>query len=1006
MNPKDTYWDIDTEKATQLLNSHYKIKGKLYPLPGEIDQNFKVIAEKGNKYVFKITPENIELDFLDFQKKLLLHLNGQKAPKEICDKKGNSIVLIQHKSGKKKYLRLLTWTSGRLWSHVNPHSEQLLLSLGKSCGNVTKTLQTFNHAYAIRKFDWDLSQSLWVEKHFELFNLDQRNLIVGFTNAFKKKHKAYNSLRKSIVHNDANNNNIIVSDNILNPEVISLIDYGDAIHTQIINDLAITCAYAIMEVPDPLEASLAVVSGYHHSFPLNENELEFLYNLIAIRLIVSVTKSAINKIENPLNEYLWISEQPAWELLQKWVKVNEEFAHYRFREVCGFEPHPNYSEFIKWTKTKKINFSSLFPTLKKEKIYFLDLSVSSNWLGTKEEYNDLDYFQYKIKALQKENLDKLIAGGYLESRVFYSSKTYDNEGTQGLEKRCLHLGVDFWIPAGTPINAIFKGKVVMITNDKGEKTFGGLIVLEHKINHLTFYTLYGHLSKKTLSKTQIGDKINKGDFIGWIGDCNENGNWAPHLHFQVLLSLLDYKNDFPGVGYQKELATWKSLCPNPNLFFKSSYLNLSKKKDSKLIIKDRKHNLGRGMKLQYKQPIQIVRGEGIFLVDQDGRHYMDMVNNVAHVGHEHPKVVKVGQMQMAQLNTNSRYLHKSITQLAKRLISTLPPSLSVVHFVNSGSEANELALRMIKTFTGSNQILACEYGYHGNTNGCVDVSSYKFDGKGGNGRPENTHIFPIPDSFRGKYRGNDTTSSYVGEVIKLIEKLQKQKKHLGGIIIEPIISCGGQIELPKRFLAKVFKEVRKSGGLCVVDEVQTGCGRMGSHFWGFQLHNVIPDIVTIGKPLGNGHPVAAVVCTPEIADTFNNGMEFFNTFGGNPVSCVIADKVLQIVLEENLQENAFKVGGYLKKALKQLAKSYSFIGSVRGQGLFLGVEFVDRQNNPMREKAEYFINRMKFFGILLSTDGPCKNVIKIKPPIIFSYKNAQDFLKYFSMVIEEDFMKL
>ena len=187
------------------------------------------------------------------------------------------------------------------------------------------------------------------------------------------------------------------------------------------------------------------------------------------------------------------------------------------------------------------------------------------------------------------------------------------------------------------------------------------------------------------------------------------------------------------------------------------------------------------MSLQYRTPLHIVRGSGVFLVDQNGRHYLDMVNNVAHVGHEHPRVVNAGQLQMGQLNTNTRYLHENITRLAKRLIDTLPEELSVVHFVNSGSEANELALRMIKTVTGSEQILACESGYHGNTNACIDVSSYKFDGKGGSGKPDHVHIFPIPDTFKGKYRGADAASEYVGELVNQIEGLKQQQKKLGGV---------------------------------------------------------------------------------------------------------------------------------------------------------------------------------------------------------------------------------
>ena len=343
----------------------------------------------------------------------------------------------------------------------------------------------------------------------------------------------------------------------------------------------------------------------------------------------------------------------------------------------------------------------------------------------------------------------------------------------------------------------------------------------------------------------------------------------------------------------------------------------------------------------------MVQGAGQYLIDKYGKKYLDTVNNVAHVGHEHPEVVRAGCEQMALINTNSRYLHKNINTLAQELLETLPAELSVVHFVNSGSEANELAIRMVKANTLQRDIIVSEAGYHGNTNICIDISSYKFDGNGGSGTPEHTHIFPLPNAYRGKYRGKDSADEYAGEIQKLIEDIQKKGRDVGALIIEPIISCGGQIELPEGFLTKAYKYVRDAGELCISDEVQLGCGRLGKSFWGFQLHKVIPDIVTIGKPLGNGHPLAAVVCTQEVADRFANGMEYFNTFGGNPVSCAIGIEVLRTIKRESLQENALIVGEFLKTELKKLALLYPIIGDIRGQGLFLGIELVDADINPL-----------------------------------------------------------
>jgi 4-aminobutyrate aminotransferase-like enzyme len=312
---------------------------------------------------------------------------------------------------------------------------------------------------------------------------------------------------------------------------------------------------------------------------------------------------------------------------------------------------------------------------------------------------------------------------------------------------------------------------------------------------------------------------------------------------------------------------------------------------------------------------------------------------------------------------------------------------------------------MAKAYTNAKDMIAVEIGYHGNTNACIDISSYKFDGKGGQGAPEHTHIVPLPDTFRGLYQGEDTAQTYARHIEEQIEYIHSKGRKLAGFICESIISCGGQIELPKNYLKLAYQLVRKAGGLCIADEVQTGCGRVGHAFWAFQLHDVVPDIVTIGKPIGNGHPLAAVVCTQDVANAFANGMEYFNTFGGNPVSCAIGKEVLQVIKDEKLQENALKVGTYLKEELLNLQKEFSIIGDVRGQGLFLGFELTDENIIPLPDKAVYLANRMKDFGVLMSTDGKDNNALKIKPPMVFNMENADELLERLNQILKEDFMK-
>ena len=999
---------ITIEQAEKILLELFNIKGIATQLPGEIDLNFKVKTAHEAKYILKISRPDEDETFLDFQQQLLqyVEVNGEKliAPKIIKDKTGNIISEITDEFGKQRKVRLLTWISGRVWSQVNPQLDDLRYSLGEECGKLTKVLQEFQHPKAHREFDWDIAQSLWTKKHLHLFNNEEKAIISCFQAQFEENFESFKTLRKSVVHNDANDNNIIVSADLIQPQVTSIIDFGDAVYTQIINDVAIACAYAIMNHNDPLEASLPIIKGYHSKFPLDKIELAHLYKAIAMRLVISVTKSAINKIKEPSNVYLLISEKPAWEVLKKWQEIDKDFAHFSFREVCGFAAHPNQQKFSNWAAQNDFSLIDLFPTIKKNEIQPLDLSVSSKWIGHQQDFNDLELFEYKINKLQSQHPTKIIAGGYLEPRPLYTSSAFDKIGNNGRESRTIHLGIDFWLPKNTPVHVLFDGEVVVSYNNAGNKLYGGLIVLKHQIEDLEFYTLYGHLSIESVEDRKIGARIKQGACIGYLGNKQENGNWVPHLHFQVMLSLLNFKIDFPGVAFYNQIAVWKSICPNPNLFFNTTGLQKNETISNDELIDYRKQHLGKSLSLQYQVPIKMVRGAGPYILDQFGKKYLDTVNNVAHVGHEHYAVVKAGQEQMALLNTNTRYLHENINELAKELLETLPPELNVLHFVNSGSEANELAIRMVKAATGQKDIIASEVGYHGNSNICIDISSYKFDGKGGKGAPEHTHIFPLPDAFRGKYRGENTGEQYANEVQKQIENIQAKGRAVGAIIVEPIISCGGQIELPEGFLAKAYKLIRAAGGLCISDEVQTGCGRMGKSFWGFQLHDVVPDIVTIGKPLGNGHPLAAVACTQEVADKFANGMEYFNTFGGNPVSCAIGAEVLRTVKREKLQENALIVGEFLKEELKKLSKDFPIIGDIRGQGLFLGIELVNSELKPLEAQTNYLANRMKDHSILMSTDGPDHNVLKIKPPIVFTKENAEETILYLRKIFAEDFM--
>ena len=639
---------------------------------------------------------------------------------------------------------------------------------GQFLGQLDKTLATFEHPAAHRYLRWDLAQANFITDYTQYISDENgHNLVEASLAEYQEKTAPQlANLRQQVIHNDANDYNVLVGDEI------SIIDFGDMVYAPTICELAIGIAYAILGQPDPILTAAQIVAGYHDTYPLYAEEIALLFNLVVMRLCVSVTISSHNQTREPDNEYLQITAKPAWEALQKLANTDPNFALAAFHHACQL-PITNYQ---------------------------------------------LPIANYPAPSPQTP--------------------------TTILEKRTQYL--------------------------------------------------------------------------------------------------------------------------NPSL------------------------------SISYNNPLKIVRGHMQYLYDENGRSYLDAVNNVPHVGHCHPHVVQAGQRQMAILNTNTRYLHDTIVNYAERLASKFPDPLNVVYFVCSGSEANELALRLARSVTGRKDMLVLDAAYHGNTGELVNMSPYKFNGRGGQGAPDYVHVLPMPDPYRGKFKGygRSTGQQYAQAVQATVEKLVQQGTPPAGFIEETLLGCGGQIVMPDGYLQEAFKIVRAAGGLCIADEVQIGFGRVGSHFWGFETQNVIPDIVTMGKPIGNGHPLAAVITTREIADAFNNGMEYFNTFGGNPVSCAIGTAVLDVIEQENLQQNALAVGNHLMDGLRRLQEKYAIIGDVRGRGLYIGAELVrDRQTlEPAGEEASTIANAMKENGILISTDGPYHNVLKIKPPIIFTKENANQLV--------------
>ena len=1059
--------NTNQQNASRIANNIYNLRAIAQSLPGELDHNFHLKAATGEEFVLKISHVEQQHDILDLQNKVLEHLAARDPslllPRICLTSNGETIGTITASDHTTRFVRLLTYVPGRLFAEYKPHSPALLHSLGALLGRMDSALQDFTHPAARRTLKWDLPRASWIRDYLpHITQPGRRSIVEAMLARFETEVlPVLPTLRTSVIHGDANDYNVLVgpasasTGDAEQGHVISIIDFGDMLHTNTICELAIAAAYAMLGKPDPLAAAAHVVAGYHEAFPLTEQELAVLYPLICARLCISVVNSAYQQKIEPHNDYLTISEQPAWTLLEQLVAVHPRLAHYTFRHACHLSPCPNADAVVQWLKRNPAKLGRVVePDVRTANSVIFDLSIGSRELGNLVELSDVKWFTHQLFERMNAAQSRVGIGRYNEARPIYTGDQYRVAGNDGPEWRTLHIGLDLFMEVGSPILAPLDGIVHSFRNNSTSLDYGPTIILQHTVptstgEQLTFYTLYGHLSEDSLADLYEGKPIAQGTPFAKIGSYEVNGGWPPHLHFQIITDLLDRAGDFPGVALPSQRATWLSLSPDPNLVTQiPTHYFPAHELPPEQILTARAEHIGRSLSISYHNPLKIVRGSMQYLYDEDGRAYLDAVNNVSHVGHCHPRVVKAGQAQMSLLNTNTRYLHEDLVRYAERLCATLPEPLRVCYFVCSGSEANELALRLARAHTNRKDIIVVDAAYHGNTTTLVEISPYKFNGPGGSGAPPYVHVVPMPDVYRGEYKQSDTQAEekytpyakqpqselpadrnavqagenyteqprsklpadrqagekYARYVEQTIQQVQQLNGNISAFICESLLGCGGQIVLPPNYLKEAYRHVRNVGGVCIADEVQVGFGRVGTHFWGFETQNVVPDIVTLGKPIGNGHPLAAVITTPAIAASFNNGMEYFNTFGGNPVSCAIGLTVLDIIAEEQLQQNALHVGTHLLNSLRTLQEKHPLIGDARGLGLFIGIELVlDRSTlAPAPQQASYIVNRARHRGILLSTDGPLHNVLKIKPPIIFTHSNADNLVTTLDEILSED----
>lgn len=996
-----------TDSWLRGVAEQFGVQGALRQLGGEYDLNFRGKTAEGDVIVKAMRPLG-EPALVDQQCAAISHAlaadpalplpqllpaEGAKFWREVRDGAGQArMVWVQRAF------------DGIPMGEAGPQPPVVLSELGALTARLDLALRDFKVTAAPDAAKWDLTQAGWIKPHLSVLEGARRDRIAQIVAAYEALQPVLDHLPRQTIHNDLNDFNILIQPRLGEPARISgLIDFGDMTMGPRVCEIAIAAAYAILDHEAPEAALAAFVAGYHAVSPLSAEEIGLIWPLVRMRLAVSVVNSTIEAKGRPDDPYVTISQAPAWRLLEN-PAIDGDLIEARLRNACGLPVTDAAGRIADWLAGQRGTFA---PVLGRP---LDDLPVGS--LAVAEA--TIPQNPFDLRADEARHLGTGLGitsewwlGQYGEPRLVYTDKAFRKGRWLASNRRTIHMAVDIFAPAGEPVRAPLAGKVALAENRKGHLDYGGVVILEHRTPAGdVFHTLYGHLAADGAAKLKPGQEITAGEAFAKLGPAEENGGWEPHLHFQLALTLDGMGHDWPGVADPDDWKLWQAICPNP-----AALLNLPDDRvayrpvDEDALLAERKARFSANLKLSYKRPVTFLRGWRHHLFDAMGRPYLDAYNNVPHVGHAHPRIRKVAMDQLARMNSNTRYLHPAPMALAERLTAKLPKELEVCFFVNSGSEANELALRLARAASGGYDIVTPDHGYHGNTTGAIDISAYKFNKPNMGGRKPWVQLVDVADDYRGRFRRDDPDRAlrYAQQVDGALTAIAERGGKVAGFIAETFPSVGGQIIPPPGYLAAVYERIRAAGGVCIADEVQTGLGRLGDYYFGFEQQAVQPDIVVLGKPLGNGHPIGAVITTRAIAERFAEGPEYFSTFGGSNLSCLIAAEVLDIVEEEGLSANAKAMGERLLAGMRDLAQDYSVVGDVRGIGLFLGLELVtDRETRePATDAAAHVMNRLRDMRVLVGREGPADNILKIRPPLTIGADDVEMILDRLKVCLRE-----
>jgi 4-aminobutyrate aminotransferase-like enzyme/Ser/Thr protein kinase RdoA (MazF antagonist) len=958
---------FEADDGRKLAIELFGLAGEPLELGSHQDRNFRITAGDGRRAVLKIANPHFGRESLEMQNAAMLHVAaaglpfGTPRPMPALD--GGLIVAVD-RGGETYHVRLVSYLEGSPLTEAGHLAASIRSTLGGMAAGIADALAGFDHAAADRVLQWDVRRARAVVDGLirHVRDAERRELVeraMAVHDAALDRQSG--SPRQQVIHGDVTDYNVIGErdrSGRLAPN--GLIDFGDMIRSYLVGEAAVLATSVITHDPsDALAAVVDVVRGFHQRLPLTEQELSALFPLVLGRAALSAVSTEQQAILEPDNRYAVGLIDSDWGSLAAAAGLPPALVEAALRAACGIDPHPRSGELRRFLERGGF-IAPIDPAGRTLRTVDLSAGAAAYAYG---EWESRDGVAGAVAVGPGE----LAVGRWGEARLHRAPHP------GAAEPDALHLGVDVFAAAGEPVTSPFPAEVAELREDA--------VVLRHR--DPDFLLELAHVEPAAL-----GDRVEAGATVAVVA-----GGSIPHLHVQLAIE----PDGMPGWGMPSQRSAWLALHPDPSPLI--GVEAAAPHRDAAALLAARRRVVAGAQQVYYEHPPEMVRGWRQRMYDADGRAYLDMVNNVAVVGHSHPAIAAAAERQLQLLNTNSRFLYESMVELAERIAELLPAPLDSVFFVNSGSEANDLALRLARTFTGREDVIATGGAYHGWTTATYEVSTSPVDNPAAAlAPPPGLRVVPQANTYRGPHGGDDPRA---GE--RYAEHVRACAGGAAAFICEPVLGNAGGLLVPPGYLAAAYAHVREAGGLCISDEVQVGYGRLGEWFWAFQQQDAVPDIVTMAKSTGNGQPLGAVVTSREIADAFDRNAGFFSSVGGSPLSCRIGLAVLDAIRDERLAENAAAVGAHLRRSLERLAERHRLIGAVHGTGLYLGVELVrDREDKtPAKHEAYAICERMLELGVIVQPTGDHENVLKVKPPLCIDTADADLFVAALDRVLTE-----